>query len=59
MIKVASGYLFSNGIAVQHTEDGKPKKLIVAETFTKTLWGYDIVGDGQIENKHSWGKLPG
>ncbi len=59
MIKVDSGYQFSNGIAVQHMDDGRPKTLIVAETPTKTLWAYDITGPGLVQNKRVWGKLPG
>ncbi|XP_013398179.1 diisopropyl-fluorophosphatase-like [Lingula anatina] len=59
VIKVDTGYYFSNGIAVQHTDDGRPKKLIVAETFTRKLWSYDIKGPGQVENKQLWGTLPG
>ncbi|XP_071143907.1 diisopropyl-fluorophosphatase-like [Mytilus edulis] len=59
VIKVDTGYKFSNGIAVQHKPDGKPWKVIVAETFTKSLWAYDILGPGQVGQKTLWGKLPG
>jgi len=59
IIKVDTGYLFSNGLAVKHTENGIPQLLIVAETHTKTLWSYDIISPGKVIKKHSWGKLPG
>jgi sugar lactone lactonase YvrE len=59
VIKIDTGYRFSNGIAVQHSSDGKPKKLIVAETPTKSLWGYDILGPGKVGPKTLWGKLTG
>ncbi|XP_063421626.1 diisopropyl-fluorophosphatase-like [Mytilus trossulus] len=58
VIKVDTGYLFSNGIAVQHSLDGKPQKLIVAETRTQSLWVYNILGPGAVGNKTLWGKLP-
>lgn len=35
------------------------KTLIVAETFTKSLFAYDIVAPGIVENKRLWAKLPG
>ncbi len=59
VVKVATRFLFPNGLAVQHTDDGRPKLLIVAETPAKTLWAFDIVGPGKVENRRIWGKLPG
>ena len=59
MHKIDTGYLFSNGLAVQHDSNDRPAKLIVAETHTHSLWGYDIIGPGKVANKHLWGKLPG
>ncbi|CAC5377576.1 Diisopropyl-fluorophosphatase [Mytilus coruscus] len=58
VIKVDTGYLFSNGIAVQHSSDGKPQMLIVAETRTRSLWVYDILGPGVVGKRTLWGKLP-
>ncbi|KAK7495006.1 hypothetical protein BaRGS_00013646 [Batillaria attramentaria] len=59
VVRVDTGMLFPNGIAVQHDASGEPRKLIVAETFTKTLWGYDIKGPGEVTGKAVWGMLPG
>ena len=59
VVRVDTGFLFPNGIAVLHDDDGCPKTLIVAETPTKRLWGYDIVGSGKLKNKRIWGQLPG
>ena len=58
-VRVDTGYLFPNGLAVQHDAEGNPKLLIVAETFTKLLWIYDITGPGEIKRKRLWGTLPG
>lgn len=57
--KIDTGYLFSNGIAVQHNDQGKPELLIVAETGKKTLHAYDILSPGVVGNKRIWGILPG
>ena len=59
LIKIDTGYLFSNGIAVQHSSENKPVLLIVAETGTKTLHAYDIVAPGKVAHKREWAKLPG
>ncbi|XP_069128236.1 diisopropyl-fluorophosphatase-like [Argopecten irradians] len=59
VIKVDTGIRFPNGIAVKHSEDGRPSLLIVAETPTKSLWGYNILGPGKVSEKFLWGKLPG
>ncbi|CAH1781141.1 unnamed protein product [Owenia fusiformis] len=60
LIKLTTGFLWPNGIAVQHDVDGTPKKLIFGESFNKNapLWSYDIVGPCQIKNKQLWGNLP-
>ena len=59
MVKVDTGFIFSNGIAVQHEKHGLPAKLIVAETGRKTLWSYDITAPAKAENKKLWAKIPG
>ncbi|XP_041358416.1 diisopropyl-fluorophosphatase-like isoform X2 [Gigantopelta aegis] len=59
VVKIDTGFLFPNGIAVLHDDDGCPKTLIVAETPTKRLWGFDIVGSGRVDNKRIWGQLSG
>lgn len=53
MRRLDGGYAFCNGIAV--TADGST--LIVAETYTKSLWAYDIQGPGQVANKRLFAKL--
>ncbi|KAK6188060.1 hypothetical protein SNE40_004324 [Patella caerulea] len=57
--RVATGIRFPNGIAVQHSSDGTPLKIIVAETPTKLLWGFDIHEETNLKNKTQWGKMPG
>ncbi|CAH1787844.1 unnamed protein product [Owenia fusiformis] len=60
IIKVATGFLYPNGIAVQHDSNGTPKKLVFGSSFniSAPLWSFDIVGPCQIENKQVWGNLP-
>ncbi|CAH1787073.1 unnamed protein product [Owenia fusiformis] len=60
IIKVTTGFLYPNGIAIQHDNNGTPKKLIFGESFNTTapLWSYDIVSPCQVENKQVWGNLP-
>jgi len=53
--RLDDGYAFSNGLVV--TADDKT--LIVAETFTKRLYAYDIIEPGHVGNKRLWGTLPG
>lgn len=55
VVRLDSGYQFCNGIAVSADD----RLLVVAETFTKTLWGFDIHEPGVVTNKRVWGKLPG
>lgn len=59
LILIDTGMAFSNGIAVMHDDKNEPVKLIVAETQTKTLWQYDIKGDGKVGEKSVFGILPG
>jgi len=49
------GYAFSNGIAVRADD----RLLIVAETFTKSLWAYDLPAPGQVANRRLFARLPG
>ena len=56
---VSTGYWFPNGIAVKHSAEGKPELVIVAETKSKTLWGFDIAEDGSLQNKRVWATVPG
>jgi gluconolactonase len=49
------GYAFSNGLAVSADQT----LLVVAETFTKKLWGYEIQQSGQVSNKREFATLPG
>ncbi|GFR81472.1 diisopropyl-fluorophosphatase [Elysia marginata] len=58
VVHLESNYRFSNGLAVKHSKEGRPEKLIVAETPTRTLWSYDIEGPGKISKKTQWAKLP-
>ncbi|GAB1603366.1 diisopropyl-fluorophosphatase-like [Argonauta hians] len=59
MVKIDTGIRFPNGIAVLHLNDGRPQKLIVAETPTKLLWSYDIESPGKVSNKKIWAYIPG
>jgi gluconolactonase len=52
--RLDSGFAFSNGLAL--TADDKT--LIVAETFTKRLYAYDIIEPGAVANKRLWATLP-
>ena len=49
------GFAFCNGLAVSADDN----LLVVAETFSKILWGYDISTPGKVTGKRTWGKLPG
>jgi len=53
--RLDNGFAFCNGLAVNHDDS----LLIVAETGTKILWGYDIKAAGKVTGKRIWGKLPG
>ena len=59
LVRIDGDLRFPNGIAVLHSADGRPSKLIVAETPTKLLWQYDIKGSGVVGQRSVWGKLPG
>ena len=53
--RIESGYAFCNGIAVSADD----QMLIVAETFTKRLWAYDLDDRGRSSNKRVFAMLPG
>jgi gluconolactonase len=53
--RLDSGFAFCNGIAVSADNS----LLIVAETLTKSLWVYDIVAPGKVQNRRLFAKLPG
>lgn len=55
VVKLDDGFMFCNGLAV--TADDST--LIVAETFTKKLWAYDITKPGEVTHKRIWATLPG
>lgn len=55
LLRIDGGYAFSNGIAVS-ADDGL---LIVAETFTKRLFGYRLDGAGRVAGKFLFAMLPG
>ncbi len=53
VVRLDDGYRFCNGLAVSADD----KQLIVAETFTKLLWAYDIIEPGVVTNKRIWAKM--
>eukprot|EP00054_Salpingoeca_dolichothecata_P023276 m.154642 g.154642 ORF g.154642 m.154642 type:complete len:330 (+) comp24634_c0_seq4:121-1110(+) len=53
--KLADDFLFSNGIAVSKDDSF----VAVAETFTKTIWRFDLSGPGCVTKRSVWHKLPG
>ena len=53
--KLDGGFRFCNGLAV-NIEDSL---LVVAETFTKKLWAYDIVKQGEVANRREFATLSG
>ena len=55
MVRLDGGFRFCNGIAV--TEDDR--MLMVAETYAKVLWAYDIEAPGVVANKRIWARTPG
>ena len=52
---VAEGLAFPNGMAV--TPDNRT--LIIGESFSTTLSGFDIAADGSLTNRRVWAKLDG
>ncbi len=48
-------YKFSNGLAVT----GDDRTLIVAETYARSLWAYDVSDPGTAKNKGLFARLPG
>lgn len=55
VLRLDTGYAFSNGIALSPDDT----QLLVAETFTKTIWCYDLPWPGGASNKRRWATLPG
>ncbi len=55
VIQIDGGYAFSNGIAVSSDD----RLLIVAETFTRRLFGYRLDGAGRVTEKFLFATLPG
>jgi gluconolactonase len=55
VMRIDEGFAFSNGIAVS----GDDRTLFVAETFTKTIWTYDLQSPGAARNKRIFAKLSG
>ena len=53
--RLDDGFAFCNGIAVSADDS----MLIVAETFTKKLWAYDVAAPGIVANKRHWATLSG
>ncbi len=53
--RLDGGYAFSNGLAIS----GNDRLLIVAETFTKRLYGYKLDAPGVIREKFLFAMLPG
>lgn len=48
------GYQFCNGLAVNADDS----VLVIAETFSKKLWAFDIVSPGVVTNKRVFATLP-
>lgn len=55
VVKLDEGFHFCNGLAVNHDD----RLLVVAETFTKKLWAYDIKAQGKVANKRLFATLSG
>jgi gluconolactonase len=53
--RVDQGYAFCNGLAACR----KRALLIVAETFTKKLWAFDLAADGRASGKRLFAQVPG
>lgn len=53
--RLDGGYAFCNGLAVSADD----RLLVVAETFTKKLWAYDITAPGQLANRREWARVSG
>ena len=53
IVRIDTDLAFPNGIGI--SPEGK---LIVAESFTSTLWMYDVVGQGKVEGKRRFATLP-
>jgi gluconolactonase len=55
LICLDGGFAFCNGIALSIDDS----MLIVAETFTKKLWAYDLNREGSQSKKRHWATLTG
>jgi gluconolactonase len=55
VLRLDQGFAFCNGIALWP----RGKMLVVAETFTRKLWAYDVVAAGRLANKRVWATLSG
>ncbi len=53
--RLDEGFAFCNGIAVS----ANGKRVIVAETFTRTLWTYELSAPGEVSVKKCFAVLPG
>lgn len=53
--RLDGGFAFCNGTAVSADD----RLLLVAETFTKRLWAYDLVEPGTVGAKRLWSTLTG
>ena len=55
VVELDRGFYFCNGLAVNANDT----KLVVAETFSKLLWIYDLLEPGKVANKRKLAMLPG
>jgi len=55
VLRIDQGFAFCNGLAINEKEN----QLIVAETWTKKLWAYDVSRDCRTSNKRLFAQLPG
>jgi len=52
---LGNGFAFCNGIAI--SQDGRT--LMIAETFTRSVWAYKLSSNGSITRKYQFVTLPG
>jgi len=53
--RFGQGYAFPNGIAVR----ADASELVVAETFTKALWAFELAANGAVGPRRRFATLPG
>lgn len=53
--RLDAGFAFCNGLAL--SADGRG--LFVAETFTRSIWRYDLAGPGRVAGRSQFAVLPG